>query len=78
MANAPKVGGCFGVADQKFARHQNDLKRALKWLQHKVKQQDTWQSAKNELVNHMKSKGCSQAHIKNEIAYAEKMIRPWL
>lgn len=76
--NHHSVAGCFGASDGNFALHPADEQRAFEWLTMLRKDEKSWKDAEKDLRDYMLKKGMRTERIEQQIARAEKMLKPWL
>jgi hypothetical protein len=71
------LGGCFGTADGKFARHDNDEARAKEWV---AAQKASGQNAEQILGSveaYLRGRNVTAEHMKQELDFARKKIALW-
>jgi len=73
-----RIGGCFGVVDQRFARHPCDSGRAFELLAQLRKQGICWVEVRKEFKKYLTGKGVSPADRKTEMERVRRMYKPWL
>ena len=73
-----KLPGCFGEVDQKFAVHPLDRKRAYEWLGTLRDEYVPWVDVRVAVRDHLKERGCSPEHIREQMKVVHRLISPWL
>lgn len=72
------IAGCFGEADKRFAGHPLDAERALKLLLRLRQEGVDWGDFESAVRKHLKTAGCSGAHIDEQMAMVRARMKPWL
>lgn len=70
-----KIPGSFGSVDKKFAGHALDSERAAELLEAANKADVGFKEYLTEIENWLKSVGCSDAHIQEEMKKVKDISR---
>ena len=70
-----QIAGCFGIVDQKFARHPTDEENAKKMIKAAKSAGASSEEVLAAIKNHLKSR--RQEHINDEMEFAKTFVNKY-